>query len=65
MIQLHVSSDAVKEGEMIPSKYTCDGKNISPPPHIGNIPEAVMCMALIINDPEVYTFLLMNYQRHS
>lgn len=52
MKQLHVSSDAFKQGEMIPSKYTCDGKNISPPLDISNIPEEAKCMALIVDDPD-------------
>jgi Raf kinase inhibitor-like YbhB/YbcL family protein len=49
---LKVSSDAFGYGEMIPEKYTCDGKNISPPLDIENIPEEAKCMVLIVDDPD-------------
>jgi Raf kinase inhibitor-like YbhB/YbcL family protein len=50
--QLKISSTAFKNGEMIPSKYTCDGININPPLDIEHIPEAARCLALIVDDPD-------------
>ena len=49
---LNISSTAFKAGEMIPSKYTCDGANINPPVEIKGIPEEALCLALIIDDPD-------------
>jgi Raf kinase inhibitor-like YbhB/YbcL family protein len=50
--RLKVSSSAFKHKEMIPSKYTCDGDNVSPPLDIENIPEQAKCLALIVDDPD-------------
>ena len=50
--QLKISSPAFQNGEMIPSKYTCDGNNINPPLDIKNIPEDAICLALIVDDPD-------------
>ena len=49
---LNVSSTAFKEGEKIPSQFTCDGKNINPPIDIENIPVEAKCLTLIVDDPD-------------
>jgi Raf kinase inhibitor-like YbhB/YbcL family protein len=49
---LTVTSHAFKEGDPIPSKYTCDGKNINPPLDIENIPPEAKCLAIIVDDPD-------------
>jgi Raf kinase inhibitor-like YbhB/YbcL family protein len=36
----------------IPSKYTCDGENISPPVQFAQIPEGTKSLVLIIDDPD-------------
>jgi Raf kinase inhibitor-like YbhB/YbcL family protein len=51
-IQLKVSSTAFGDGEMIPSRYTCDGSNINPPLDIEHIPEEASCLVLIVDDPD-------------
>lgn len=50
--QLVISSTAFVAGGMIPSKYTCDGENISPPLDIAHIPGEARCLALIADDPD-------------
>jgi Raf kinase inhibitor-like YbhB/YbcL family protein len=50
--QMEISSSAFKNGEMIPSKYTCDGDNINPPIEIKNIPVEAACLVLIVDDPD-------------
>jgi Raf kinase inhibitor-like YbhB/YbcL family protein len=50
--QLIVSSTAFQDDGLIPSKYTCDGKNINPPLDIKQIPEETKCLALIVDDPD-------------
>lgn len=36
----------------IPSKYTCDGENVSPPLSITDAPEDTKSFALIVDDPD-------------
>lgn len=50
--KMEISSVAFKEGEMIPSKYTCDGENVNPPLDIKDIPEVSKCLAIIVDDPD-------------
>jgi len=50
--QLKVSSIEFQNEEMIPLKYTCDGRNINPPLDIEHIPEEAKCLALIVDDPD-------------
>lgn len=49
---MKITSSAFSEGEMIPSKYTCDGKDISPPLAWDNPPDDTKSIALICDDPD-------------
>lgn len=49
---MEITSTAFKDGEMIPSKYTCDGVNVSPPLAWQNSPRGVQSFALIADDPD-------------
>jgi Raf kinase inhibitor-like YbhB/YbcL family protein len=49
---LIVTSSAFSDGNFIPSKYTCEGQNISPPISIKAIPSNTKSMVLIIEDPD-------------
>jgi Raf kinase inhibitor-like YbhB/YbcL family protein len=49
---LNVSSPSFKQNGMIPSVYTCEGKNINPSITIKNIPAKTMSLALIVDDPD-------------
>lgn len=49
---LSVNSTAFQENQPIPSKYTCDGQNISPPIRWGSAPEGTRSFALIAEDPD-------------
>ena len=50
--ELVVESPAFKANGTIPSKYTCDGKNISPELHVSMIPSGTVSLALIMDDPD-------------
>lgn len=52
-MSLTLTSPAFKEGESIPSKYTCDGENISPEFTIQNIPEDTKSLVLVMDDPDI------------
>ncbi len=45
-------SRSFADGAEIPSKYTCDGENISPSLEIGNIPPEAVSLVLIVEDPD-------------
>ncbi len=47
-----ITSSAFKEGELIPSKYTCDGDDISPQLSWSGAPENTKSFALINDDPD-------------
>ena len=51
-MSLKIKSSTFSDGGIIPSKYTCDGANISPPLEWENIPSTTESLALICNDPD-------------
>lgn len=50
--EMKITSTSFKEGEMIPSKYTCDGENISPQLLWTDLPANTKSLALISDDPD-------------
>lgn len=48
-----LSSSAFKEGDGIPTQYTCDGKNANPPLSWTGVPADAESLALIVDDPDV------------
>ncbi len=51
-MDIKVTSPAFDEGGLIPSKYTCDGWDISPPLRWEGVPEGTQTIALICDDPD-------------
>lgn len=49
---MKIESAAFTEGEMIPSKYTCDGEDVSPPLVWSIIPDGTKSFVLIADDPD-------------
>lgn len=49
---MQVTSSAFVEGQPIPAKYTCTGKNISPPLSWTGAPAETKSLALIADDPD-------------
>lgn len=49
---MKVSSNAFKDGEMIPTQYTCDGKDISPQISWQDAPTGTKSFVLICDDPD-------------
>lgn len=47
-----LESKGFKGGEMIARKYTCDGKDISPPLDWQSVPAGTKSLALICDDPD-------------
>ncbi len=49
---LEIKSSAFNEGASIPSKYTCDGQDVSPPLTWSGAPADAKSFALISDDPD-------------
>jgi Raf kinase inhibitor-like YbhB/YbcL family protein len=49
---MKIKSSAFVEGGMIPSKYTCDERDISPPLEWKDVPDETKSFALICDDPD-------------
>lgn len=49
---MKITSPAFENNGKIPSKYTCDGENISPPLKFSEIPENTKSLVLIVDDPD-------------
>jgi len=52
MAAIKVSSPAFENEAMIPAKYTCDGRDISPPLSWEGLPQGAKSIALISDDPD-------------
>lgn len=49
---MQLSSRAFENNSPIPSKYTCDGENISPPLAWNLLPAGTKSLALVVDDPD-------------
>ena len=49
---MKVESDAFREGEIIPVKFTCEGADVSPPIRWSGVPEGTKSFVLIMDDPD-------------
>ncbi len=49
---MKISSSSFQNNERIPSKYTCDGENLSPALDIEGIPANAKSLVLILDDPD-------------
>jgi hypothetical protein len=61
MKELTVKSPAFENNKLIPSKYTCDGEDVSPPLKIEGIPEKTKSLALIMEDPDAPAGLFIHW----
>lgn len=51
--KLELTSPSFKEGEVIPSEFTCEGSNRSPALYWSEPPQGTQSFALIMEDPDV------------
>jgi Raf kinase inhibitor-like YbhB/YbcL family protein len=52
MAELRLISEAFAAGSPIPSRYTCEGEDLSPPLAWSGIPSGAVSLALICDDPD-------------
>ncbi len=51
-MSLTLTSTAFDDGGEIPSVYTCDGEDVTPPLKWGGVPEDARSLVLIVDDPD-------------
>lgn len=49
---LSVTSPELAAGEQVPTAFTCDGADQSPPLDIGDVPEDAGALAVVVDDPD-------------
>lgn len=49
---MNITSPAFQEGSSIPTEYTCDARNISPPLAWTDLPAGTAALTLIADDPD-------------
>jgi len=52
VVKMKLTSDDFNEGEMIPSRFTCQGEDINPHLTWDDVPSGVKSFALIVDDPD-------------
>ena len=59
--KIKVTSSAFREGGNIPSKFTCDGSDTSPPLQITGFPSEAKSLVLIADDPDAPSGLFTHW----
>jgi Raf kinase inhibitor-like YbhB/YbcL family protein len=54
---MKLTSSAFTEGTSIPSRYTCDGENVSPPLAWSDVPDGTAAFVLTVQDPDARDFV--------
>ena len=49
---MRLTSSAFVEGGAIPSTFTCEGADVSPPHAWSDVPAGTRCLALVVDDPD-------------
>ena len=57
--RMEITSSAFQEGGNIPSKFTCDGSDTSPPLQITGVPSEAKSLVLVADDPDAPSGLLL------
>ena len=58
---LQLTSTAFSNNEKIPSKYTCDGSDTSPPLSINGVPAVAKSLVLLMDDPDIPEFVKQKF----
>lgn len=61
---MKITSPAFENEGSIPSKYTCDGQDKSPPLEFSGVPEDAKSLALVVDDPDAPTKTWVHWMIH-
>jgi Raf kinase inhibitor-like YbhB/YbcL family protein len=59
--RITITSSAFQEGGNIPSKFTCDGSDTSPPLQLNGVPSEAKSLVLIADDPDAPSGLFTHW----
>src|SRR6201993_3488928 len=59
--RIKITSSAFQEGGNIPSKFTCDGGDSSPPLRLAEIPSGAKSLVLVVDDPDAPSGLFTHW----